>query len=481
MGQVYRAEHSLLKKTIALKVMVGSVRLGSEGHQRFIREARAAAAIKHPHVVDILDVGVLDGTPFIVMEFLEGVDLETHLQRRIVLSDQELADLALPIIAALGAVHDAGVVHRDIKPSNIFLSKGLEEDLVPKMLDFGISKALHGQEVGQAAITGPTELMGTPLYISPEGLMGAEHVTAKSDQYSLGVVLYECATGRTPFDGSDFNRLILDVSSRAPEPMHNIKPGVAPQLEAAVSRAMSRNPDDRFDHIRDLGTVLWGLASKRTQHVWAKRFRLGSPESTSTRNMAIPVAGGSTRRWQSKALAGAAVLVPAIATLSFLRSRPPEAASRDAAAVMPRPPAEAASSPLLLAPKVEPARSKALAPEVEPGASPDAIVERLAPARPPPTPRLGAARAVAPAKTPGPRPKNTPPASQASASSDARVTDSSEDELGDLLLPRRRVSVEPDDRELNGLFSQPRAAPGGKRPGAAGDALAGTNQSPILD
>src|SRR5262245_8195628 len=115
MGQVYRAEHSLLRKTVALKVMAKSARQAPGGHHRFIREARAAAATKHPHVVDILDIGVLDGTPFIVMEFLEGVDLETYLKRRGMLNDQELADLALPIIAAIGAVHDAGVIHRDIK------------------------------------------------------------------------------------------------------------------------------------------------------------------------------------------------------------------------------------------------------------------------------------------------------------------------------------------------------------------------------
>ncbi|MEY4545954.1 MAG: hypothetical protein RL685_2149 [Pseudomonadota bacterium] len=272
MGQVYRAEHTLLKRAVALKIMATAARNSTMGHRRFTREARAAATIKHPNVVDILDMGVLDGLPFIVMELLEGEDLESYLARHGKLSERQLADLALPIIAAIGAVHDAGVVHRDIKPSNIFLAKGTEEDLVPKVLDFGISKSAKPLGDSEFVATGPGDLVGTPLYISPEALKGAQHLTTRSDQYSLAVVLYQCAVGRRPHEGKDLPRLVRSILSDPVQSLRAVDPSLSPALEAAVMRALSRNPEDRFEHVRDLGAALWSLASQRTRHVWAKRF-----------------------------------------------------------------------------------------------------------------------------------------------------------------------------------------------------------------
>jgi eukaryotic-like serine/threonine-protein kinase len=279
MGQVYRAEHMLLRKTVALKIMTVSARKSSTGHRRFTREARAAAAVKHPNVVDILDMGVLEGLPFIVMEFLEGEDLEKYLKCHGTLTDRQLADLALPIIAAICAVHDAGVMHRDIKPSNIFLAKGSEEDLVPKLLDFGISKSVKGLGESEFGTTGPEDLVGTPLYISPEALRGPKHLTARSDQYSLGVVLYECATGRRTHEGTDLAALVRSILNDPVQPLRALNPSISRELEAAILRALSRRPEDRFEHVQELGAALWPLASKRAQHVWAKRFSDGTGSS----------------------------------------------------------------------------------------------------------------------------------------------------------------------------------------------------------
>jgi eukaryotic-like serine/threonine-protein kinase len=409
MGQVYRAEHTLLEKTVALKIMASAARNSFTGQHRFVREARAAAAIKHPNVVDILDMGVLDGFPFIVMEFLEGQDLETHLKRHGTLTDRQLADLALPIIAALGAVHDAGVVHRDIKPSNIFLSKGTEEDLVPKVLDFGISKALQRDGESTFIATGPEDLVGTPLYISPEALRGSQYLTAKSDQYSLGVVLYECATGRRPHEGKDLGKLVNSILNDPVEPLRRLNPSVSVELEAAILRAISRRPEDRFDHVRDLGTALWSLASKRTQHVWAKRFSdlaqsFGAPSIPVT---SPPSERVSTPLWARAAVSLLILVAAGMASIAWFRAR---SAPTSPAAASPAPTSPAAASPAAASPA---AASPAAASPAQLALTPKAAPQPAA---------LAPERAAAPSGVPrAPEPEAVPPPS---ASAEAPPTES---------------------------------------------------------
>jgi tRNA A-37 threonylcarbamoyl transferase component Bud32 len=212
MGNVYRAEHALLEKLVAIKVMDSSLLSSSDARERFLREGRAAAAIKHPNVVDITDVGVFEGTPYLVMELLEGEDLQIYLQRKPQLSEREIASLLLPIAAALGAAHDRGVVHRDLKPSNIFLSRGPDGEIVPKILDFGISKIAHALASADFQSTPFNQLMGSPLYLPPEAVRGSRDLSAKSDQYSLGVVLYECVTGQPPFAGDSLLSILNSIA-----------------------------------------------------------------------------------------------------------------------------------------------------------------------------------------------------------------------------------------------------------------------------
>src|SRR5262245_50108137 len=192
MARVYRAEQAALNRPVALKVLDRWVLEKPQGSQRFLREARAAAAIKHPNVVDIVDVGVWQDRPYIVMELLSGSDLETHLAQCGRLSESEVASLALPIIAGMMAVHDAGVIHRDLKPSNIFLAAGPDGEIIPKVLDFGVSK--FNDTLEEEQIQGRTktrEIIGTPTYMAPEALNGAREVGPRADQYALGAVLYE--------------------------------------------------------------------------------------------------------------------------------------------------------------------------------------------------------------------------------------------------------------------------------------------------
>jgi serine/threonine protein kinase len=277
MATVYRAEHLLLNKPVALKVMDQALVLSAAARQRFLLEGRAASAIKHPNVVDITDVGVHDGVPYLVMELLKGEDLETHLRKRTLLDDASTIRLALPIIAALHTAHGSGVVHRDIKPSNIFMSIGPDEQVVPKVLDFGISKVSFDNSRLELMTTPQHQLIGTPRYLPPEALHGARELGPLSDQYSLGVVLYQCVTGCTPFSGDTLVSLLNSLSRGAFEPPRQIQPSVSAGLDRVITRALSPEPSDRFPTIRDMGRALLELAAERTQMVWGHSFR--TPEA----------------------------------------------------------------------------------------------------------------------------------------------------------------------------------------------------------
>ncbi|HVZ31490.1 MAG TPA: serine/threonine-protein kinase, partial [Polyangiaceae bacterium] len=240
MARVYAAELTGLKRPVALKVLIDGQNSEHSAHERFLREACIAAAIKHPNVVNIFDVGVHQGTPYLVMDLLEGIDLEGFVRERGRLDETTLIDIMVPITAGLAAVHDAGVVHRDLKPSNIFLVRGRDGEVEPRLLDFGISKSLDADALKLTAAHGL--LLGTPFYMAPEGVHGSE-MTPLSDQYSLGVVLYECATGVNPFaDASDLADVVKRVGLGEWAPVASRNPGVSPRLAAVIERAMQLDP-----------------------------------------------------------------------------------------------------------------------------------------------------------------------------------------------------------------------------------------------
>jgi serine/threonine-protein kinase len=268
MARIYQAEHAGLRRQVALKVLIDGFARDLDGRERFLREARLAAAIKHPNVVNIFDVGVQDDIPYLVMELLEGQDLEKLVESKGALDEGLIIDIMIPVIAGLTAVHDAGIVHRDLKPGNIFLAKGRYNDLEPKLLDFGISKA-QGPEA--LKLTANRGIMGTPLYISPEGLHGGE-MTPLSDQYSLGVVMYECATGCTPYKASafaDLSRLIVSGQYTRPNMQ---KPELSRRLARIIERSMSLYPQERYKDMREMGRELLTLAGQRTRITWGLSF-----------------------------------------------------------------------------------------------------------------------------------------------------------------------------------------------------------------
>jgi serine/threonine protein kinase len=328
MARVYRAEHAGLKRQVALKVMTASFARDSEGRERFLREARIAAAIKHPNVVNIFDVGVCQGIPYLVMELLEGEDLERVLLSKGALDENAIVDLVVPVVAGLVAVHDAGIVHRDLKPGNIFLARGRNDEVEPKLLDFGISKASGKDHLRLTAANGA--LMGTPFYMAPEAVQGSE-MTPLSDQYALAVVLRECATGRNPFEGNSFAEVVGLISSARYAPMTESHPRLSKRFVAIVERAMSVDPNNRFSDMRAMGRQLLLLAGQRTRITWGLTFgqeaRGGSLAlARSERNApevheALPVVEPRRKRGTVVLLAGVAVLSAGLTSIFLVNGK----------------------------------------------------------------------------------------------------------------------------------------------------------------
>ncbi|HET9957400.1 MAG TPA: serine/threonine-protein kinase [Polyangiaceae bacterium] len=288
MARIYRAEHAGLRRHVALKVLTNGIAKDPDGRERFVREARIAAAIKHPNVVNIFDVGVHDDIPYLVMELLEGTDLESLIKTKGALDESTILDIIVPVVAGLTAVHDAGVVHRDLKPGNIFLSKGRYDEIEPKLLDFGISKA---GEADKLRLTTHGLLVGTPFYMSPEGLRG-EEMTPHSDQYSLGVLMYECATGRVPFTASTFPDLFRVISNGDYPALTETNSKVSKRLIRIIQRAMSLDPRQRFSDLRELGRELLLLSGQRTRITWGLSFGETRQHSQASRlSSMVPVAG----------------------------------------------------------------------------------------------------------------------------------------------------------------------------------------------
>jgi hypothetical protein len=273
MARIYRAEHEGLRRHVALKVLTEGFS-DKDARDRFLREARTAASIKHPNVVNIFDVGVHNGVPYLVMELLEGEDLEALLQSRGAVDEATIIDIILPVVAGLMAVHEAGVVHRDLKPGNIFLTRGRNDEIEPKLLDFGISKANRADlltTTSGSKTQGNGLLMGTPFYISPEAVQGRE-INARSDQYSIGVVLYECAAGFNPFTANTFAEVVQRITTGNYVPLSQHCPRISKRLSRIIERAMSLEPERRFSDLGHVGRELLQLAGQRTRITWGLTF-----------------------------------------------------------------------------------------------------------------------------------------------------------------------------------------------------------------
>ena len=255
MGTVYLGEHLLLGRRAAIKTLLPALSIHREIVDRFFNEARAISAISDPGVVQIFDFGYhVDGTAYIVMEFLEGENLASRLDRLGKLALLDSLRIARMIASSLHAAHERGIIHRDLKPGNVFV---IRDNDAPggertKILDFGICKL---QNESEASTTQTGVMLGTPVYMSPEQCRGGQ-VDARSDLYSVGCALFHMLTGRTPFDCESIGEFIACHLKDEPQPPSELDPSLPPAVDALVLRCLEKNPEDRFQTMRDLQGAL---------------------------------------------------------------------------------------------------------------------------------------------------------------------------------------------------------------------------------
>jgi serine/threonine-protein kinase len=248
MGTVYDAEHLGLARHVAIKVLSPAHAKKRVSVKRFQQEARAAGAIGHPNICEVYDLGLLeDGSPYLVMEKLVGYTLSDRIAKEGGLPFDDVVEVIAQVLSGLIAAHEKGIVHRDIKPENIFLASRLGSPPIIKLLDFGVSKMMpEFQTHEDFDLTRTGMVMGTPYYMSPEQARGERNLDGRVDVYACGVVMYEAIAGKRPFMAPNYNALLLSIINTSPKPLRDVRPSIPAELEAIISRAMSRNRDDRF-------------------------------------------------------------------------------------------------------------------------------------------------------------------------------------------------------------------------------------------
>ena len=298
MGEVYKARDTRLDRTVAVKVLPSHIAAREDLRARFEREARAVSSLNHPHICSLFDVGQQDGVDYIVLEHLDGETLFDRLQRGPLPLDQALK-YAMQIADAVDRAHRSGVVHRDLKPGNIMLTRD-----GAKVLDFGLAKTAPKSAADGAtmtmALTSEGTMLGTPQYMSPEQISGSE-ADARSDIFAFGCVLYEMITGKRAFDGKTRVSVIGAILAAEPPPMSTLQPVTPHQLERTVARCLAKDPEDRWQSLRDVLLELRSITD--------------APAGTPVR---------TKRWWVPWAVAAALFAALAITNVLWLRTQEPE-------------------------------------------------------------------------------------------------------------------------------------------------------------
>jgi serine/threonine-protein kinase len=263
MGVVVEATNLGLEQRVALKFLLAH-RLTHQGlHERFLREARAAAKLTSQHVTRVMDVGMLEsGAPYMVMELLNGHDLAAELEQRGQLPVTEAVEYVLQACEAVGEAHRAGIVHRDLKPANLFLTRNADGSPCIKVFDFGVSKTLGGN---QLQLTSEGQAVGSPLYMAPEQMMAKPDVDTRADIWALGVILYELIAGRTPFHAETLMGLHTNVLVKGPMPLTTYLPSAPPGLEAIILQCLDKERDRRWQDVAAFASALAPYAPARVQ------------------------------------------------------------------------------------------------------------------------------------------------------------------------------------------------------------------------
>ncbi|HJZ86070.1 MAG TPA: protein kinase [Polyangia bacterium] len=359
MGAVYEATHVRLPKRFAVKFLQKDVRKDKAAFARFQREAEVASSIGNRHIAEVFDFNYLeDGSPYMVMEYLEGEDLAGRLRTRGRLTPREALDLCGQVSSALSAAHKRGIVHRDLKPENIFLIGTDEGDDFVKLLDFGISKIRNSEQTVTADMT----MLGTPAYMSPEQARGDQKVIdARTDVYALGAVIYEALTGQPAFGGESVYAILMKIANEMPQPLQDLVPDLPLEADAVVRKALAKDPAQRYG----TGSEFW----KALRHA----FDLSAVSSQP--GVPIPIAPAHTP-------------TPTPSAPRSARSAPAPAAPASMRTVAYR-------TPTPVAPRTTPA-------------PPRVVDAREAPQTPAPAPAPTRTPASARARTPGSAPARTP-------------------------------------------------------------------------
>ncbi|MCC6897712.1 MAG: serine/threonine protein kinase [Polyangiaceae bacterium] len=296
MGTVWRAEHLVLCAPVAVKVLDRDISKDEEAHDRFIREARSAASLRSPHVVQILDYGVDDGFPYIAMELLEGETLQQRLARLGTMTALDTARVIAHVARAVARAHEAGVIHRDLKPENVFIVRN-EDAEIAKVLDFGVAKVDKAQLGPKGTRTRTGSLLGTPFYMSPEQAQGNKTIDQRSDLWALGVIAYECVTGKRPFESEGLGDLVLQICVRD-MPVPSQVGEVPPKFDDWFAKACHRDPEQRFQTARELADGLRdvvGLEARETMTTISDDDHTAPPRSVVVRSGQADESGGTAK------------------------------------------------------------------------------------------------------------------------------------------------------------------------------------------
>ena len=329
MGVVYKAQDSVLDRTVAIKVMNDSIARQADLRKRFLHEAQAAGSLQHPNVVCIYDLGEVDGHLFIAMEFVHGVDLERLIDVGEPLSLQARLDIIIDVLTGLAFAHKRGIIHRDIKPANIRIG----EDGRAKIMDFGVA------HLASSSMTSTGSILGTPTYMAPEQITEGKTSPA-TDIFAVGGVLYQILTLMKPFDGPTLQNLFFKIMTEKPRPISELMPGLPSALDRIVQKALAKEPSERYASALEMANDLTSVRSK-----------LSGPAYPASVSLSASVAGAveqsrrsSRQRTRRFALAGAGALAAA-AVVAIAWTRFPHSSSANVTVGESRAPVAALTPP----------------------------------------------------------------------------------------------------------------------------------------